>query len=256
MTSWFRQTAKPLPKKDSLLFETDEAELCSQFNRYLYATLYARSINTRLYVNDTPNAVSIRYPLIQNTFVALTDLSGVKFVDTPLLTATSIGHRVIPMRVFLNTVPVQKLRTEARALFAWNPSLLDKINPLTAKLDVGVHMLKSIAVDQYIREVERYQLSTKKERLNVFVMSDSPEAIQEFSAKAKGWTVLSIRPPFSTSSSPQRQRMDSYLHRCGELYTIQNAAHIISAFSSQVGRFLYLTTDSVVSMDDKVFTAA
>lgn len=282
MTSWLKHSAtKPLPKKDSLFFETDSAGFCSQFNNYLYATLYAKSLKTRLYVNDTANSISIRYPLLRNTFVPVSDLSDVQFTDGQMLTASSIKNRVIPLRVFLSTVSPSNLRTAARSIFEWNDTLLEKmmklVDHLPSEIDVAVHMrggdkiitgeMRPLTVEQYVREVETYFRSSKKQSFNVFLMSDSPERIEEFTKKApSSWKVHTLRSPISPgghvqrlfNAAPARERMDSYLSFMAELYVAQRVPRIFCTFSSNVGRFLYLTADdrtNVVSIDEPKFVA-
>jgi hypothetical protein len=277
MTSWIKQSIKILPKKDSLLFETDDAGFCSQFNHYLYSVLFAQSQNTRLYVNDASNIVSIRYPLIQNTFTRHSDLSGVVFVDGPILTATSLKNRVIPMRMFLEKVSMQKFRAAATEFLQWNPSLVEKLDPLIedipSEIHVGVHLrggdkiikgeMKPIPIEQYIRQVELYQKKTAKTELNIFLMSDTPELLEQFAkASRTGWNLIALKSPLRMGGHIQRefnaasnkQRMDNYLHFMAELYTIQRAAHIVCTFTSYVGGFLALTaadTTTIVSLDDR-----
>jgi hypothetical protein len=272
MTSWLGRSAfKPVPKKDSFMFETEATGFCLQFNQYLYSALYAKSQGHRLYVNDTTNAVSIRYPLIQNTFAPVADLSDVQFRDSQLLTATSLKNRVQPMREFLARVTPETLRAAAGGILAWNKDLVEKIQPLivTAKIDVGVHMrtnlLKPVPVEKYLQEVRNYQDKTKKKTLNVFLMSDSPELLQDFTKKKHpSWAIYTVRAPLTAgghkqidfNAAPNRLRMDSYLAFLAELYSMQRAPHVICNFGSNVGRFLYLTVadgTTVVSIDQAQF---
>jgi Alpha-(1,6)-fucosyltransferase N- and catalytic domains len=283
MTSWLsKSTFKPIPKKDSFMFETTAAGFCSQFNNYLYATLYAKSYNSRLYVNDTTNAVSVRYPLIQNTFAPVPDISDVQFTSSQILTATTLKNRVIPMREFLAKVSVITLRATAANTLTWKTSLLETIQPfvseVTADIDVGVHIrggdkittgeMKAIPIEQYLQQVTLYQKKIKKEKMNVFLMSDSPERIKEFTSKKDAsWTIHTLRSPLSIgghkqldfNAAPNRLRMDSYLYFMAELYVMQQVAHVVCTFSSHVGRFLFLTiTDdtTIVSIDDAKFVAS
>ena len=243
--------------------------------------MYAKSLKTRLYVNDTANSISIRYPLLRNTFVPVSDLSDVQFTDGQILTASSIKNRVIPLRVFLNAVSPSNLRTAARSIFEWNEALLEKmmklVDHLPSEIDVAVHMragdkiitgeMRPLTVEQYVREVEAHFRSSKKHSFNVFLMSDSPERIEEFTKKApSSWKVHTLRSPISMgghvqrlfNAAPPRERMDSYLSFMAELYVAQRVPRIFCTFSSNVGRFLYLTADdrtTVVSIDEPKFVA-
>ena len=257
------------------MFETDATGFCLQFNQYLYSALYAKSQGQRLYVNDTTNAVSIRYPLIQNTFAPVADLSDVQFRDSQLLTATSLKNRVQPMREFLSRVTPDILRVSASEILTWNNGLLEKIQPLLdevkAELDIGVHMrtnaMKPVPVEKYLEQVRAFQTKSKKAALNVFLMSDSPELLQEFTKKKhSSWAIYTLRSPLLMGGHKQLQfnaaanrvRMDSYLYFVAELYTMQQIPHIICSLSSNVGRFLYLTVaddTTVVSIDLPKFVA-
>jgi hypothetical protein len=108
MTSWLKlNVTKPIAKKSSFLYETTEGGFCSQFNQYLYAVLYAGKEGIPLNVNDTVNAVSMRYPLIKNTFVTPSEIS---FTDSQVISATSLKKRDVAIRQFLNNIPVDQLR--------------------------------------------------------------------------------------------------------------------------------------------------
>ena len=277
MTSWLKLTVtKPIPKKSSFLFETTDAGFCSQFNQYLYAVLYSAKEGIPLTVNDTVNAVSVRYPLIKNTFVTPSEIS---FTDSQVISATSLRKREVAIRQFLNNIPVVHLREAARRVFEWNPSLLQKVGPilngrrLPEEFDVGVHIragdkitsgeMKAIPIEQYIRAVKAYQARSSKIKLNVFIMTDSSQKLDEFSKKKDpSWTINTLATPpaiqghiqgdFNGASSGTR--MNAYLMFMTELFIMRQIPQVICTFTSNVGRFLFLTSDNqVMSIDDPKF---
>ena len=285
MTSWIQVPPRKQVEKNSFLFETTEAGFCSQFNNYLYSAMYATSVNTPLYVNDTTNAVSLRYPLIKNTFV---NQPNVTFTDTQVLSATSLMRKSASQKIagvllqYLNMVEKSKFREMARKIFAWNPSLLLKIQTrlddasFPDEIDVGVHMRagdkiitgesKDISVETYINAIRKYQKESKKKALTIFVMTDSSERLEELKRKKDScWNIVTLGYPVNVkghtqrdfNAAPSQTRMSAYIDFMSELFLMQTLPQIICTYSSNIGRFLYLTADdstSVVSMDMPVFS--
>ena len=280
MTSWLKHTiVKAVEKKNMYMFETTDAGFCSQFNNYLYSALYADKEGIPLYVHDTVNALSIHYPLIKDTFIAPPEIS---FTDGPIFSATSLKKRVRQINEFISAVDTENLKLDSKSLLQWNPSLLTKLQPildganLPSDFDVGVHIragdkitsgeMKSIPIEQYLRAVQAYQTKAKKKSLDIFIMSDSSQKLDEFiKKKDPSWKVYSLGSPPSIAGHVQRDfnaslsrsRMNAYLYFVAELFLIQKVHHIVCTFSSNVGRFLFLTADdeaSVVSIDNPTFT--
>lgn len=265
----------PVTKKDSLIFEVAQGGFCSQFNNYLHALLYARAEKETLHVNDMMNAVSVQYHLLQNTFAAPTN---VKFVDAQVLSAVSTQRRQGPIRLLLSTTKPEDLRTLAREVFQWNRSLLEKLQPILdtasfpAEFDLGLHIrtadTKPLSVEMYTQAIRKHQQASKKKALDIFVMTDSALRLEEFKKKCDPtWRVYSLDTPLigtnghsqqEFNSAPSRARMNAYLHFMTELYLMQMIPHIICSFSSNVGRFLYLTMadgSTITSVDIPKFVA-
>lgn len=267
MTSWIKTAlpAKPV-EKTSLLFETTDAGFCSQFNNYYYSVIYAKSEKMPLYVNDSVNAVSIRYPLIQNTFMN----TGARFTDGQVAEAINLKKRAPQLRTFLNGV---KNFDDAKDILAWNPGMVTQIDTILSlakvpEVDVGVHIRagdisKPVAVDTYIQSVKAFQKKTAKDKLVVFVMTDSANSLEEFKRKKDpSWTIVTVRSPTDVNGHVQRDfnastrtfRMNAYLEFVAELYLMQQVPYVVCTFSSNVGRFLFLTADGVVvSVDEPKF---
>ena len=273
MTSWLKQG--PAKKKEEVekhfLFETSDTGFCAQFNAYLYAALYSEVEHIPLMVNDTVNAVSIRYPLIRNTFQPIPSIS---FTDTNLLTAISLKKR---RALLMNSISAMKsvvMRNFGRELFQWNPSVVQTPTLDVSGIDVGVHLRtfqsnegKNPTIEQYIKAIQSYQKTSKKTTLRVFVMTDSSQRLEELIRKKDpSWTLKTISNPTNITghsqrdfnASPSRIRMNAYMEFLAELQAMQKIPTIICTFSSNVGKFLYLSTSNatnIVSIDEPAFAA-
>lgn len=270
MTSWLKTA--PAKKKEEdvvkpFLFETDDDGLCSQFNAYLYAMSYSVAEKAPLLVNDTANVVSLRFPLIQNTFVTPDTVS---FTDTNLLSSTSLKRRRQALTTYILGLPPAHLREAGRNILQWNEAALQPTIDVSG-IHIGVHIRtfgpnepKNTPIEQYVKAVQAFQKSSKKTSLKVFVMSDSVQRLEEFKLKKdKSWTVVTVGTPPNLgahsqrdfNAAPPRQRMAAYREFLGELQVMQQLPQIICSFSSNVGKFLYLSsTANLFSVDQTVFS--
>jgi len=268
MTSWLK--VGPAKKKEEddaprpFLFETTDDGICSQFNAYLYAMMYSVAEKGPLIVNDTANVVSIRYPLIKNTFV---NPDTVTFTDTNLGSAISLKRRRQALNTYLLGLSSAHLREAGRNILQWNEAVYEPPIDVSG-IDLGVHIRtfglnepKSVPIEQYITAIRR---ATKKTPLKIFVMSDSVQRLEEFKLKKdKAWTVVTVGVPPNLgahsqrdfNAAPPRQRMAAYKEFLGELQVMQQLPQIICSFSSNVGKFLYLSSAAtVVSVDQVAFS--
>jgi hypothetical protein len=275
MTSWIRAPPAKRPEQKGLFLETSDAGFCANFNQYLYGFLYSMTQDKPLFVYDYANPVAISYPLIKNTFV---DISGVTYTDG-MTSSTSSIKRLMP-RVMDNvrSMPMATVRAIAQRIFQWNNSLVPTLkgiisgSKLPASFDLGVHIRvgdrittrdkRTVPVEDYLRAAKKV-LAGRKES-NIFLMSDSVNAIAEFKKKADAsWKIYSLP---STLPNPDghlqaqfnkaapRARMAAYQTFMAELLIMQSVPDIICTFSSNVGRFLYYTVEfpeRVVSLDEK-----
>ena len=267
MTSWIR-AAPPTPttKKDSLIFEMDEGGLSSQFVNFLYAYILSKSEKVPLYVNDVPNAISSSYPILKNTFV---NEPNVKYVDTQVLSSVSTKRRQPQIFTLINALQPDALRAFASDLFEWDNSHLDKIQPILSaasfpsEFDVGVHInttrAKPVPIDQYIQAIKKHQQASKRNGLDVFVMSDSQQRLDELQKKCDPtWKIYSSNRPQDFNATSARSRMNAYLHFMAELFLMRNIPHIVCALSSNEGRYIYLTMkngSTIASVDQPKFSA-
>jgi hypothetical protein len=274
MTSWIKVQPKKALVKSSLLFETTDSDLCTDFNQFLYAYLYSVSEDKTLEVYDLNNSVSLNYPLLKSTFV---DMSGVKYVDGIGINTMSTKRSINRVMQNVRSMPLDTVRSRAQALFQWNPSLIPALQSvlagsnLPAEFDLGVHIhvgdnittrdRRAVTVDEYVRAVKKIQGDSKKETLDIFLMSDSANAIAEFKKKAdSSWTIYNL--PFVAKNDPMGRsnrslanaRLNAYRSFMTELLIMQSISNIVCLLSNSVGRFLYLTVEfpeRIVSLDQK-----
>jgi hypothetical protein len=270
MTSWLKTA--PAKKKEEdvvkpFLLETDDAGLCSQFNAYLYAMTYSVAEKAPLLVNDTANVISLRFPLIKNTFV---NPDTVTFTDTNLLSSVSLKRRRQALTTYILGLPPAQLREAGRNILQWNQEALQPTIDVSG-IDIGVHIRtfginqpKNTPIEQYVKAVQAFQKSSKKTYLTVFVMSDSVQRFEEFKRlKHPSWRIVTVGTPPNLgahsqrdfNAAPPRARMTAYKEFLGELQVMQQLPQIICSFSSNVGKFLYLSSAAnVFSVDQTVFS--
>jgi hypothetical protein len=244
----------------------DEGGLSSQFVNFLYAYILSKSEKVPLYVNDVPNAISSSYPILKNTFV---NEPNVKYVDTQVLSSVSTKRRQPQIFTLINALQPDALRAFASDLFEWDNSHLDKIQPILSaapfpsEFDVGVHIhttrAKPVPIDQYIQAIKKHQQASKRNGLDVFVMSDSQQRLDELQKKCDPtWKIYSLNSPQDFNATSARSRMNAYLHFMAELFLMRNIPHIVCALSSNEGRYIYLTMkngSTIASVDQPKFSA-
>ena len=274
MTSWMRVPPAKRPEQKGLFFETSDAGFCANFNQYLYGFLFSMNEDKPLFVYDYSNPVAISYPLIKNTFI---DISGVLYTDGMTASTSSIKRLMPRVMDNVRTMPMATVRAIAQRIFQWNDSLVPTLKNVIAStklptsFDLGIHIRvgdritrdkRTVPVEDYLRAAKKV-LAARKES-NIFLMSDSVNAIAEFKKKADAsWNIYSLP---STLPNPDghlqsqfnkaapRARMTAYQTFMAELLVMQSIPDIICTFSSNVGRFLYYTVEfpeRVVSLDEK-----
>jgi hypothetical protein len=283
MTSWIQAPPRKKVVEKSYFFQTNDSGFCSNFNQFLYAYVYTQSLSRTLEVYDMANAVSINFPLINNTFG---DISGVVYKDSMSANATNLRRDNFTLRSYLERMEnasktsAESLRAVAQRIFQWNPSLITTIQEilssanLPGEFDLGVHIrvgdkittgeAKPIALDNYIRAVKSFQASSKKDTLAIFLMSDSLNVISEFKKKSdSSWKIYTLPPALPNPDghvqnqfniSPSRVRLAAYNTFMAELLVMQSISNIVCTLSSNVGRFLYYTVEhaeNILSLDEK-----
>lgn len=282
MTSWIKAAPqKPLESKPTLFFETNADGFCGNFIDYLYAYIYAQTVQQPLYVYDRTNSIGYTYPLLLRTFE---QEPKVLYTDAMVPTASSMKKRPMQLKIqeCIRALPVDSLRKNAAELFTWNSTLLQRITGLSSRrfpaaFDVGVHIraanrvgrqeLPAIPIEKYVSAIKEHQKKAKKVKLDVFVMTDTVSMLEALKKAAdSSWAVHHLPTNLINAdthvqarfnSAPFREKTPVYESFIAELTMIQKAAAVVCTMESSVAKFLYLTmpdTTEFVSLD-KHFSA-
>jgi hypothetical protein len=233
--------------------------------------LYARNQNKDLYLRDTTNNITDSFHLILDTFK---DLPGIIYT---LKNGITLQQRIPDeLKQFCKNLDIQFLKSEAKRIFKINASIQDKITVLRKELpnfDLGFHIrtgdkittgeMEKIPLDVYIKAVEDYQKHTGKEKLSIYLMTDSEGVITSFKKRANpSWSISFLPSPIKNldghdqrgfNSHSIQEKMDAYIHFLAELQILQKCPTVFCTFSSNIGRFVYLTGREDVRSLDKEF---
>lgn len=270
MSSWIQQPLKKVLANDSLYCSTSAAGYGANFFNFFVCYLYARSQDKVLYLKDTKNNITDSYHLILDTFK---ELPGITYTLQNAITM----QQEIPseLKNFCVIQDIDFLRSEAKRIFQFQPSIQKKIAPLRKglpKFDLGVHIrtgdkitsgeMKKIPIEAYLKQITDFQLISGKKNLNIYLMTDSASVVANFKKKAlPSWAVTVLLPPISNTdghiqrqfnSYPIQVKMDAFIHFLAELQILQECPTVFCTFSSYIGRFLYLTGgEDVRSLDSQ-----
>jgi hypothetical protein len=279
MTSWIKAVRKVPAKPREYSFQTTEAGFCSQFNNYFYSYLYVNSLGKKLFVCDKPSPLGANVNFLKTTFE---DVSGVEYTDLANPMNTLLEKRMNLTYGFLSNLSNTDLREAAKKFFNFKPAVLEEIkkrntiSPIT-QFDLGIHIrsgdkiatgeMKMIPVQSYLQAIQTFQKQSAKPRLSIFVMTDNYEMLEQLKAKAdKSWSFTTLPSAKFYAKGhvqgdfnllPRKTKEDMYYNFLTELSIMKKIPSIICTFSSNIGRFLYLTCDSVdkiKSLDVPIFT--
>ena len=284
MTSWAGNRGYALPKKQALevteYFQPTAGGICSNLNSFFYAYLRATTTSNSLYVYDRPNCVSDNFPMFQSI---LRENSLIKYLKDQPTSGKRLDYSTIFNSSPVRTIPFRRLKELARGLYFYNSETQDKIMGLIqAKglertfFDVGVHIrsgdklttgeMSPIPIENYVEALKTFSRRLGKSNLNVFVMTDNYQLYKDLIKESPTtWTFTTLdeaglhnmgghtQLTFNTLSVKSKTEL-FYLFLT-ELHIMQNIPNLVVTFSSNVGRFLYLTsrliqtTDNVISLD-------
>lgn len=285
MSSWSgnRQFAQAKKVQETIpFFQTTDGGFCSNFNHLFLA--YANAVKTAspLYIHDFPNSVGKTFPLLQTI---LKDNSTVKYLKE----VSSISNALEFTKIrtdFQNlnaTTNFQALKRMARDLFFYNGDAQEKIMSRIRGaglerivFDVGVHIrsgdkittgeMKPISVREYFNALSGFSRRLGKANLSVFVMTDNMKLFEELKRFCPStWSLMTLQnisaytanghTQYIFNTLPTSTREDLFYQFLTELHILQNTPNLIVTYSSNIGRFLYLTSrfqhtaDSIVSLD-------
>ena len=252
--SWMRGIVIAMPKNnDRIVFTTNGAGFASNFNNFLFTYLHAKKNKKPLHVYDRNNPISPNYRMLEESFLRPKDLIYIQ--DAP-----KEKNYAAMIRAMAATMSDEILEKEAKALFKLTPQMESQIQTILSNyafpsFDLGVHIrsgdkirtgeMPVIPIDLYVKEINATNAKT------IFVMTDNSELLDQMKGSLKpSIQVYSLNQtsPCKTgheqgvfNSYPNDVKLDAYIHFLAELYVMQKIPSIICTFSSNIGRFLYLT---------------
>lgn len=267
MSSWIQQPLSKGIPADSLYCSTSTSGYGFNFFNFFMCYLYARNQNKVLYLKDTKNNLTDSFHLILDTFQ---ELPGITYTLKNGMTVQQLyGNE---LKKFCIQLDEDFLKMEAKRIFKLQPSIQTKINVLKKGLssfDLGVHVrtgdkittkeMAKIPLEYYFKQIAEFQAASGKKKISIYLMTDSATVIAQFKKKADPtWVIVSIPSPITNqdghfqnqfNSYPIGMKMEAYIHFLTEIQILQTCPTVLCTFSSNIGRFLYLTGQDVRSLD-------
>jgi hypothetical protein len=283
MTSWGgnRQYAQVKKVQESVpYFQTTEGGFCSNFNLLFSAYLTATRNSSILYIHDFPNSVGDSFPMLQSI---LRENSSIKYLKEVPANSQALDPKQIVVNPYIGGMNAQTLKRLARDLFFYNSDTQEKIMTRIRSaglertpFDVGVHIrsgdmittgkMQAISIQSYVDALRSFSRRLGKGNLSIFVMTDNMQMYTELvKASPQTWNFTTLQNPSSYTSKGHDQntfkalspkdRMEHFYQFLTELHILQNTPNLVVTYSSNIGRFLYLTSrfqhtaDSILSLD-------
>lgn len=261
MSSW-NSPLKQVKHKPLLIpgyfFQTTEAGFCSLFNTFFYDWLYCEKNKMILYCFDKPNPIGLNYPFFQNL---LSDKNYIQYISRPNPTLQPVPKK--EKAFYLYSLSNEELRKKAKEFFTWKPELIQQLPKPPITPTIGIHIragdkittgeMKKINIDSYIDAVNKVPKEVPR---NIFIMSDTFQNIEEFKKRVQergySWNVLHspagtlkehIQADFNKQNFEVKHK--AFLQFLAELEIIKRCTFIFCTMSSNIGRWLYLTADSI-----------
>lgn len=117
-----------------------------------------------------------------------------------------------------------------------------------SQFDVGIVLDVSGSALQAARALKDFQNRTYKKSLKIFVMTDNIHYLHDFVSNGdRTWTFASLMKNKMATDAESR-----FLKRLSEIYALQSIPHIFLNTQTAVGKYLYLTTKTMSSIDSSV----
>ena len=286
MSSWSNPTRGfPVKTKQTTLsissyFQPTQGGICSNFNQLFYSYLYCEKNVELLYVYDRPNCVSDTFPMFQSI---LNENSLIKYLKETPKDTKRMDYKTIVNNHSLSSMPFSRMKKTAQSIFSFNSTAQEKITSLIrekglerTRFDVGVHIrsgdkittgeMKTIGINEYVQALRKIQNNLKKKDLNIFVMTDNMSLYEELIARGDpSWSMTTLEETSVYTMKghdqrvfnllPEEKRVSLFYKFLTELHIMQRIPNLVLTFSSNVGRFLYLTSyavqdeENVISLD-------
>lgn len=270
MSSWGQLANSSRLKYTDIFCKISKSGYGTNFQKFFMCYLYARHLKQRLYLCDTSSNISQMYHLILDTFQPLT---GVTYTNKKGLTV--FEDKIVELNKFLLTLSDDEICSKAYATFIWSASVKEKIDSTLSQFkqtfDLGIHIrtgdkittgeMASIPLEKYLEEI-KCMIPVG----SVYVMTDSSSVVPRLQTLTELYTFYSLPPPIESANGHDQtefnersvnDKMASYYHFLTELHIMQRCPIIVCTYSSNIGRFLYMTREpgvKIKSLDVPVFT--
>ena len=274
MSSWGSVSLKSKLKYTDLYCRLSKSGYGTNFQNFLMCYLFTKYKKQKLYLCDTTNNISNSFHLILDTFqtpsnIIYTNKSGISIFQ----------NSITELNIFLMNLTDEIICSEARSIFRWNLLTQKKIDNLLLDaafpdFDIGIHIrtgdkittgeMNKIRLDTYVSAIKELQA---KPNINIYIMTDNTSIISKLKEIVDPkCSLYSLTPPISFSTGhvqsefnnkPTADKMAAYYHFLTELHILQRCPQIICTYSSNIGRFLYMTREpntNIKSLDIQEFT--
>ena len=248
----------------------------TNFQKFFMCYLYAKYLKQRLYLCDTTSNITESFHLILDTFQPVSNV-----VYTNKQGLTIFEDKITQLNKYLCTLTDTYICSEARTVFKLNAVTQEKVNTYLKSaafpaFDIGIHIrmgdkitsgeMAAISLDTYRKAIQDAQILLKKDTLNIYVMTDNSPILSSLKEAANpSWSLYSLKPPIPSTghdqktfnAQPTKDKMESYYHFLSELHIMQRCPYIVCTYSSNIGRFLYMTREPgsiIQSLDIPIFT--
>lgn len=268
MSSWLNASAQKKLPIDVFFCRTSSSGYGSNFFNFFESYLFAQHKKQKLYLKDTKNNISKNYHLILDTFE---DLPGIVYSPHDGFTLQQMYPK--EMNLYYESMPESLKKQEARRIFRLRAPILEKIakqRKSLPPLDYGIHIrtgdkittgeMKAIPLESYIKSTRDHQKQSGKSSLHIYIMTDSENALADFKEKAdSSWIIYNIPSPISNpnghvqanyNSFSTEVKMQAFHHFLTEIHILKDCPAILCTFSSNIGRFIRLLTDSPIQSLD------
>ena len=209
-------------------------DVFSMFLNYIGAYVYSQKMGESCNVWDADG--TLKNTLRVNPQVKLLKEKP----EADPLTLTEYKNIVSPMKL----KDIQKL---ASALILYDNDLNQSVVQHLKKagvnglFDLAIHIMKDPAgpdialMKKYVSLIRAYQVKTKKDTLNVFVMSDNYTTVTQFQTYCDStWKITSL------SKNPVKNNSEEVIKAFAEIQVMTAVPALILDFQRPVDRFIYL----------------